>query len=132
LGQTFGVIREEILPWDKKCQSGGLIVSWNAGIPQKNFPKALRFRKVFLSDGGRLALAPVATVEQKLNPMPVVQTLTVLLLMTIFAQALFTLVRGNLVTFTFFSARHTAAKLNVKVRYLDLKPLWLPKSSLKF
>lgn len=94
-------------------------MSWNAGIPQKNFPKAMRFRKVFSSDGGRLALAPVATVSQKLSPMPVVQTLTILLLMTIFTQAFFTLVCGNLVTFTFFSARHTAAKLNVKVRYLE-------------
>jgi hypothetical protein len=34
--------------------------------------------------------------------------LSILLLMAVFAQALFALVRGNLVTFTFFSARHTA------------------------
>jgi hypothetical protein len=33
--------------------------------------------------------------------------LPVLFLMAIFAQALFTLVSGNFVTFTFFSARHT-------------------------
>ena len=35
--------------------------------------------------------------------------LSVLLLMTIFPKTLFALVRGNFMTFTFFSARHTAA-----------------------
>jgi hypothetical protein len=34
--------------------------------------------------------------------------LPILFLMTVFAQALFALVCGNFVTFTFFSARHTA------------------------
>jgi hypothetical protein len=37
------------------------------------------------------------------------QSLSVLFLMTVFAQALFALVRSNFVTFTFFSARHNAA-----------------------
>jgi hypothetical protein len=39
--------------------------------------------------------------------MPVVQALTILLLMSILAQALFALMRGDFVTFAFFSARHT-------------------------
>lgn len=38
--------------------------------------------------------------------MPVVQTLAIFLLMTVFAQALLALVRGDFVTFAFFSARH--------------------------
>ncbi len=44
-----------------------------------------------------------------IKPKPVVQTLAVFLLMAILTQAFFTLVSGNFVTFTFFSARHTAA-----------------------
>jgi hypothetical protein len=40
-----------------------------------------------------------------------VQALSVLLFMTIFPKALFALVRRNFMTFTFFSARHTAASL---------------------
>jgi hypothetical protein len=40
--------------------------------------------------------------------MPVVQTLTVLLLMAILTQALFALVSCNLMAFTFFSARHNS------------------------
>jgi hypothetical protein len=40
---------------------------------------------------------------------PVVQTLAILLLMAVFAQAFFALVGGNFVAFTFFSARHVAS-----------------------
>lgn len=43
--------------------------------------------------------------------MPAVQALTVFLLMSVFAQALFALMRGNFVTFAFSSARHTLRKL---------------------
>jgi hypothetical protein len=40
------------------------------------------------------------------KPVPAVQTLTVFLLMAILTQALFALVSGNLMAFTFLSARH--------------------------
>ena len=43
--------------------------------------------------------------------MPVVQALTVFLLMPVFAQTLFAFVRGNFVTFAFSSARHILQKL---------------------
>ena len=52
---------------------------------------------------------PGRGIPRARKPMPAVQTLTVFLLMTILAQALFALVRGNFMAFTFFSARHTAA-----------------------
>jgi len=40
-----------------------------------------------------------------------VQTLAVLFLVAILAQALFALVRGDFVTFAFFSARHDVFEL---------------------
>ena len=46
--------------------------------------------------------------------MPVVQLLT-LLLMAILTKALLTLVCSDFVTFTFFSARHTAASYELRV-----------------
>lgn len=39
------------------------------------------------------------------------QALTILLLMSILAQALFALMRGDFVTFAFFSARHDVFEL---------------------
>ena len=49
-------------------------------------------------------------------PLPCVQALAILLLMTVLTKALFALVCCNFVTFTFFSARHTAT-LNVCKNY---------------
>jgi hypothetical protein len=53
-------------------------------------------------------------VVRKHNSLPR-RKLSVLLLMTVFTQALFALVCCNFVTFTFFSARHTALNLYVNV-----------------
>lgn len=47
---------------------------------------------------------------KNLAPVPADQSLTVLLFMAVFAQALFALVRCNFMAFTFFSARHTRVK----------------------
>jgi hypothetical protein len=57
----------------------------------------------FVADPGSGAL------QDTNAPLPVVQSLAILLLMAVFAQALFTLVRCNFVAFTFFSARHIAS-----------------------
>lgn len=63
-------------------------------------------RKVFRFETAASGADP-GTAEM---PMPVVQLLT-LLLMAILTKALLPLVCSDFVTFTFFSARHTAAKV---------------------
>ena len=52
---------------------------------------------------------PGAVLLNERTAPPVVQTLA-FLLMTILTKTLFAFVCGDFVTFTFFSARHTAAK----------------------
>jgi hypothetical protein len=76
--------------------------------------------KTFREHGGFPESFSTSTVASGADPgtsecrMPVVQLLT-LLLMAILTKALLTLVRSNFVTFTFFSARHTAAKLSCEL-----------------
>lgn len=65
------------------------------------------------SESQSIQLQP-QTVERHCAIAMAYQSLSVLLLMTIFAQALFALVRSNFVTFTFFSARHNAAVCMLK------------------
>ncbi len=76
------------------------------GRQRKNFPVAKGFRKVFDSTVASGA-DPGQDVVETNESLPVVQTLA-FLLMAIFAQALFALMGGNFMSFTFLSARHTA------------------------
>ena len=69
------------------------------------FDTASWFDGAFGADSGRSGFL------KKRSPVPVVQALTVLLLMSILTQALFALVRGDFVTFAFSSARHTLLEL---------------------
>lgn len=106
--------------WGNACQrtnqnanqNGRCCVQKHAGRQRKNFPAAAgAFRKVFrigtAASGADPSMADSGFPECQV---PVVQLLT-LLLMAIFTKALFAFVRRNFVTFTFFSARHIAAKL---------------------
>lgn len=54
-------------------------------------------------------------------PAPVIQALTVLFLVSVFAQALLTLVGSNFVTFAFFSARHTIRVMSEKLLLIGRK-----------
>ena len=83
------------------CGIGGLC-QWKK-LHQKDYPidTASRFDGTFGADSGNTATL------RKRAPAPVIQALTVLFLVSVFAQAFLTLVGGNFVTFAFFSARHT-------------------------
>ncbi len=84
------------------------------GRQRKNFPAASEASpESFSIRRLRLALTPARWIPTRRRlQVPVVQLLT-LLLMAILTKALLTLVRSNFVTFTFFSARHTAAELRM-------------------
>ena len=69
-------------------------------IKRNPIDTASRFDGAFGADSGR------SVPFNGRLPMPVVQALAVFLLMSVLAQALLALVRGDLVTFAFFSARH--------------------------
>lgn len=76
----------------------------------KNFPSAIapgKFR--YFSTSASMSLTPSALVNS-MNKYLWFSYLT-LLFVTVLTQALLALVGSNLVSFTFFSARHTALKI---------------------
>ncbi len=79
-------------------------------VPEKHTQKTFREHKAF-PESFRTTVAsgadPGTTARGIRCEVPVVQLLT-LFLMAILTKALLTLVRGNFMTFTFFSARHIA------------------------
>ena len=87
---------------DRKCPAGGQTAKKLSGGDRPAGKFSIRRL--------RLALTPGRTWFKTDVSLPVVQTLA-FLLMAILAQALFTLVGGNLMSFTFLSARHTAVVL---------------------
>lgn len=73
------------------------------------------FDGAFGADSGYSAIKKIDV------PAPVIQALTVLFLVSVFAQALLTLVGSNFVTFAFFSARHTIRVMSEKLLLIGWK-----------
>ena len=79
---------------------------------RKNFPVALAAPGKFLFETASVwVLKPGKVCPRAVRHCLWFRTLSVLLFVAILAQALLALVRGNLMSFTFFSARHTASKV---------------------
>gem|GEM_PF-2259360 len=100
--------KDRMKKWVANQKSGPTVVQ--VRHIAKNFPMAKAFGKFrYVSTSASLSLCP-STLDKKSTKCLWYSYLT-LLLMTIFAQTLLAFVGSNFVSFTFFSARHTASNV---------------------